>query len=600
LPLPWIRCPDLSRVLLRHGIASSKARWAAIKPILNEADFFVHRWMHLGVILFGLAAFGLGLWGWRLTNPGWVDNIFRTFQLLTLQFPHDAGSPHWQLNWARFLVPSIAFFQSYRLVLRAIRSPARLAMIGLRFGHIILVPGKGAAGRAMLREVQMLDLRAVAVAPDLLANERSRMEEYRLPILNVDPFVDTTWHLTRAERAGLVIVSHGSDVDNLNIVVTVADALRSRRHGDGPMLVVTLENEMLAEQVDVALDIAARQSSLRYRRLSLPVEAARMMFTDPPLAERKIDRKEASHVIIVGLGPGARAVLHHALTLGQDTASAGPVITILASDKELAAEPLLPDGIPAYIATVRLIPCDLSSGLPEGAMDWMLADAPPVALLCVCLADDAGVTVGIALARQAALRMWPDFTIAVHQSREDRFLHLLARENTGLGHARLRPFGGILPAGTLQRLQSESDDILPRAVHEQYLETLRRLDTPGGTLISWEALPENMRHANRAAADHMMVKLAAIGCGVAPGEVGTFAFTDAEIDGLARVEHRRWSAERLLRGWRLGARDNDRRFHPDLIPFEDLPEGGRGKDRDAVRIMPEVLALAGLSISRTA
>jgi hypothetical protein len=581
---------------------------AVLKRALNAVDLFVGRWVSLAVVLFGFVAFGLGLYGWSLTNPpgdfaDWVDNVFRTLQLLTLQFPHDASSPHWQLNLARFLVPSIALIQSYRLVLIAIRSPARLAMLGLRFGHIIVVPGKGPVGRAMLREVQVRDLRAVAIAPDLLANERARMEEYRLPVLNADPFLDATWHQTRADHASLVVVCHGSDVDNLNIVVTVADALKSRHHGDGPVLAVTLESETLAEQVDVALDNAARRSGLRYRRLSVPDEAARMIFLDPPLSARTKSLAEPAHIIIVGLGPGARAVLRHALTLGQDAASAGPTITVLASDKDLAGEPLIQAGaIPGYVAHLRLKPCDLASGVPEAILDTLLDEAPPPVMACVCLPDDAAVSVGIAVSREAALRTWPDFTIAVHQGREDHFLQLLARENTAAGHARLRPFGGILPAGTLQHLQHESDDKLPRAVHEHYLETLRRLGTEGGTPVPWDDLPENARHANRAAADHMAVKLAAIGCrivtGTAPGAAAAFLFTAIEIDDLAQMEHRRWSAERLLRGWRLGPRNNDRRLHPDLIPFEDLDDAGREKDRAVVRTMPEVLALAGLSITR--
>ncbi|HEX3992813.1 MAG TPA: hypothetical protein VHX39_16710, partial [Acetobacteraceae bacterium] len=459
---------------------------AFVKHGLNAIDLFVRRWSNLALVLFGVAAFLLGLWGWQLDNPvagfsGWVDDIFRTFQLLTLQFPHDAGSPHWQLNVARFLLPTIALLQSYRIVLSAIRSPARLAMLGLRHGHIILVPGKGAVGRAMLLEVQVHNLRAVAVAPDLMANERARMEEYRLPVLNADPYLDATWHQTRADRASLVVVSHGSDVDNLNIVVTVADALSSGRRRHGPMLVVTLESDTLAEQVDVALDHAARHSGLRYRRLSVPDEAARMLFLEPPLPACKADRTQPSHIVIVGLGAGARSVLRNALTLGQDAACSGPIVTIVASEQEMAAEPLLKqDGVPAYVATFRPVPCDIASGVPDAALDTMLDDAPPPVMVCVCLADDAAVAMGIALARQAELRKWPDFPIAVHQTREDRFLQLLARENTSSGHARLRPFGGLLPAGTLQRLQTESDDILPRAVHEHYLETMRRTDASEG------------------------------------------------------------------------------------------------------------------------
>jgi hypothetical protein len=579
---------------------------ALVKHGLNAIDLFVRRWSNLALVLFGVAAFLLGLWGWRLDNPvagvsGWVDDVFRTFQLLTLQFPHDASSPHWQLNLARFLLPTIALLQSYRIVLSAIRSPARLALLGFRHGHIIVVPGKGAVGRAMLLEVQLHNLRAVAVAPDLMANERARMEEYRLPVLNADPYLDATWHQTRADRASLVVVSHGGDIDNLNIVVTVADALSSSRRGHGPMLVVTLESDTLAEQVDVALDHAARHSGLRYRRLSVPDEAARMLFLEPPLPACKADRTQPSHIIIIGAGAGARSVLRHALTLGQDAADAGPIVTILASDQEMAAETLLnQDGIPGYVANFRLVACDIACGVPDAVLDTMLDDAPPPVMVCVCLADDAAVTMGIALARQAELRKWPNFPIAVHQAREDRFLQLLARENTSSGHSRLRPFGGILPAGTLQRLQTESDDILPRAVHEHYLETMRRTGASEGTPVPWDELPENMRYANRASADHMAVKLAAIGCHAIAGSAPPFAFTDAEIDVLARMEHRRWSGERLLRGWRPGERDNDRRLHPDLKPYEELDEREQEKDRDAVRAIPEVLAQAGLSIVRDA
>ncbi len=223
-------------------------------------------------------------------------------------------------------------------------------------------------------------------------------------------------------------------------------------------------------------------------------------------------------------------------------------------------------------------------------------------MICVCLADDAAVTVGIALSRQAELRRkWPDFPLSpcIRRAKTGSCYSWLEK-NTSPGHTRLRPFGGILPAGTLQRLQTESDDILPRAVHAHYLETMLRTGGAGGTPVPWDELPENVRHANRAAADHMAVKLAAIDCRIIAGSAPDFAFTDAEIEDLARMEHRRWSAERLLRGWQPGKRDDDRRLHPDLKPFEDLDEDGREKDRDAVRAIPDVLALAGLSIVRNA
>jgi hypothetical protein len=99
----------------------------------------------------------------------------------------------------------------------------------------------------------------------------------------------------------------------------------------------------------------------------------------------------------------------------------------------------------------------------------------------------------------------------------------------------------------------------------------------------------------------MPVKLAAVGFRMEPGAGRSDAMTDDEIETLARVEHRRWAAERLLAGWRHGAARDDRaRLHPDLVPYEELDEATREKDRDMVRALPEVLALAGMRMVRGA
>jgi hypothetical protein len=53
----------------------------------------------------------------------------------------------------------------------------------------------------------------------------------------------------------------------------------------------------------------------------------------------------------------------------------------------------------------------------------------------------------------------------------------------------------------------------------------------------------------------------------------------AERTRLAILEHERWMADRRLSGWRLReARDNARKIHTDLVPFEDLSEAVKGFD----------------------
>ena len=68
---------------------------------------------------------------------------------------------------------------------------------------------------------------------------------------------------------------------------------------------------------------------------------------------------------------------------------------------------------------------------------------------------------------------------------------------------------------------------------------------------------------------------------------------------LARNTHDIWARQRLVDGWRWGAaRDDARKLHPCLIPYEELPESEKIYDRaTAMETVKAILAL-GFRISR--
>jgi hypothetical protein len=80
-----------------------------------------------------------------------------------------------------------------------------------------------------------------------------------------------------------------------------------------------------------------------------------------------------------------------------------------------------------------------------------------------------------------------------------------------------------------------------------------------------------------------------------------FAFTSDEIEELAKMEHQRWCEEKTKAGWKYHEpRDDNRMFHPDLLPWDDprFTEEAKEKDRSAVKLIPELLARAGFQIFR--
>ncbi|MGQ0702339.1 MAG: RyR domain-containing protein [Gemmatimonadales bacterium] len=108
----------------------------------------------------------------------------------------------------------------------------------------------------------------------------------------------------------------------------------------------------------------------------------------------------------------------------------------------------------------------------------------------------------------------------------------------------------------------------------------------------------------RQQADHIRVKLEAIGCESAPRPdwaAALFKFSSSEVEELARLEHRRFVEERLAQGWRYapGSKNAVKKTNPTLIPWEQLSEADREIDRQAIRELPAFLARAGSTIQRT-
>ena len=62
---------------------------------------------------------------------------------------------------------------------------------------------------------------------------------------------------------------------------------------------------------------------------------------------------------------------------------------------------------------------------------------------------------------------------------------------------------------------------------------------------------------------------------------------------LARNTHEVWAQRRMAEGWhRGGARDDERKVHPCLIPYEELTESEKDYDRaTAIETVKAILAL---------
>jgi hypothetical protein len=204
------------------------------------------------------------------------------------------------------------------------------------------------------------------------------------------------------------------------------------------------------------------------------------------------------------------------------------------------------------------------------------------------------------------------------RSLEKLVTDLRARDRAGVRPSWLPPPGLLAmhtSASEFQRLlrqnedylNSELIDTLAAAIHHNYLSHAEKSAVQENFRGPFDRLSEADKAPNRAAARRYPRLLSLIGARlVAVGNTDCALLSDGEIkvllnlhiERLAEEEHRGWMEERTAEGWRYGkVRNNGRKIHDRLIPYDKLDKTDKDKDRDSVRSMPSVLDTAGFRIA---
>ncbi len=165
------------------------------------------------------------------------------------------------------------------------------------------------------------------------------------------------------------------------------------------------------------------------------------------------------------------------------------------------------------------------------------------------------------------------------------------------------------------------------AAHGVYCRQQRELLEKGGIsghkqletnpmLVEFEKLPEDIKDQNRGQVRSIPEKLTLGGCYLVPAVEGEppFQFDPEMLEELASLEHTRWMRMKARDGWRWGEpRDDKNKLHPCMLPwikgilasnvgFQDalgemeLPDTEKDKDRETVRAIGEIVALAGYTV----
>lgn len=71
------------------------------------------------------------------------------------------------------------------------------------------------------------------------------------------------------------------------------------------------------------------------------------------------------------------------------------------------------------------------------------------------------------------------------------------------------------------------------------------------------------------------------------------------VEHLARHVHATWAQRRIEDGWKWGPeRDDKQKLHPDLIPYDELPEEEKHYDRQTAKETLKVVLQLGYRIEK--
>lgn len=571
-------------------------------------------WQWLTLAAVASAAIVLGLIGLNdyFTAAGtprsYWDLCYFVLHLFVVESGEVSGSVPWQLTVARFLAPLVPAWAIVQATAIIFRKQFDLLRLRMARGHVVIC-GLGQRGMQFANDFRRQGYRVVGIEMDGQNPAIHACRELGVLVLIGDAKDALLLHKARVHCAKYVLAVCDNDGANIEITIHTHLLVHAKR------VVLCQMVKCFVHVLDIRLCEAFRHHRVfadatdRFEAhiFNSYENSARRFLADHPLDRHQIqgDSPLEVRLAVIGFGwMGDSVVLQAARTAHYAN---GKWLRVLVIDLE--AEKRKKDFFRRFpqfeqICVQEFIEGDINDQETLARVcDWVRFPNT-LATVAVCLEEES-LALSCALDLQAKLDD-SHVPIFVRMSDDKGLATVLdARDGKPFWSVSVNPFGMNCSSCTMGVLVDEELDELAKAIHRSYVEEQQKIGTPATdpAMQTWERLDHDLRESNRQQADHIAVKLRAIGCyssSTIEGLMPVDELTDNEIEPLAKMEHARFKAERFLAGWTLtrGPRDVARRFSPYLVSWEELSENIKAYDRDFARRIPHFLDMIGQKVYR--
>ena len=573
---------------------------------------FWRRWSWRLIITAAVVAFVLGLLGYghvyeiagalvpapahsHVPSLAWPDRIYYT--ILLFKFSTAADPPYSApLEIARWLAPLITVYAGFSVIFAIFSDRwARFRSGRLLRGHVV-VCGLGRCGLRLATADWDLPVVAIDRAPSQTDTEKCR--EHGIVLLVGEA---TDWLVlgqAGLKRARYMVVVCGDDGTNAEVALLAQD-LVGRRH---PPLecFVHVNDESVCELLEKAslADPSRRPVNFEFFNVNRSgpralLDSHGLFLSDPAT--------KAPQLIVVGshrLGLNLLVEAARRWSLGSHGSERLRAV-LVAPDAVKQCEDLK-SRYPDLAKVADLIPCCGDPSDPDSPDLGLeeVASHRGSSIAFVCLDDDAA---GLMATIRIRGELPEEFTI-VFCTRGHSDIARLLRLAGSDEPLNVSGFALLDQVCRPSVLLNGDRELMAQAIHSQFLRNERLVgrDENDEAMLPWDLLPEALKESNRDQAADIGRKLKDAGLELVltsswgPAE---FVFSPEAMNALSMDEHERWTRKLIADGWRLGpVRDVSRKVHPLLVPWDQLSEADREKDRNAVRAIPSLLARSGYAI----
>lgn len=566
------------------------------------------------LLVIGFAALLLGLIGFTknslATSEGrtFLDNLYLTLGLLSMNSGSMSGYVSWELQVARFLVPFLAAYSALLALAMVFTQQSQQVRLWFMRDHVIIC-GLGRKGVRLANQFLERDDKVVVIESDESNDKIEASRSSGAIVLNGDASDPGMLRKARLNHARYLISVIGDDGKNAEVAVQAEKLSHKRKDGTLTCSIHIVDPQLWYLLREKELDVAA-ESHFRLELFNIFDRGASLMLnTHSPWTVNLDEHIGDKRLVLIGMGKLGQSLVIQAASQWREHRVNGDQrlkFTIIDLDAKQRKESLCVR-FPNLEEVSELEPLQMdvhSADFQRGEFLYDEGGNCDVTIIYVCMDNNSlGLHTGLTLFQKVRDHNIPVIVRMVDDAGLALLLHEKEKKVSEYGN--LYTFPLLEQTCTPDLILRGTHEVLARELHAAYLEGVassEKVEKDDSSIVPWEKLSEYTKEKNRNQADHIPIILAKAGFRLIPlrdWNAADLKIEDEDVSIMAPLEHKRWCQEKISEGWKYGPdKDDEQMTNPNLVLWEELPYDGINKNKKFIRDLPKVLARAGFQIER--